>query len=99
MTTSLTPPAWIEPDSPPRWLRLDDGRMVASWERVVSAAVWIAREDDLSPDGQTLPGDTTIHVEQGLDGMTPDAVRELATALLDAAWLVENGALSSTEAA
>lgn len=85
---TISAPGWIEPDSPPRWLRLADGRTVAAWERMVSAAVWIAREDVLAPDGRTTPGETTIHVEQGLDGMRPDVARRLAAELLTAAATV-----------
>ena len=40
----------------PRWDWLPDGRMVVQNERIISDAVWLAREDAQHPDGTTTPG-------------------------------------------
>ncbi len=72
---------------PPRWLRLADGRMVATHERIISAAVWIAREDELHPEGRMTPGAVTIHIdaEEPLDAA---GAQRLAADLLEAAELL-----------
>jgi hypothetical protein len=73
-------PDWMDPDSPPRWLRLADGRTVITWERVVSATVWLAREDGIGTDGRSVAGPTTIHVAEHQDGLTPTEAAELVDA-------------------
>jgi hypothetical protein len=60
---NVTPPAWTEPGAQPELLHLNGGRLVFTWERIVNAAVWIAREDGITPDGQMVAGPTTIHIE------------------------------------
>ena len=90
MTTQsvTTAPAWHEPDSPPRWLRLTDGRLVATWERILSAAAWIARWDDIDQSsGRIRPGETTISIDAGHTVVNLDAAgaRRLAVELLAAA--------------
>jgi hypothetical protein len=43
--STLTPPVWVTPDTQPECLRLADGGLVFTWQRHVSAAVWIGRVD------------------------------------------------------
>jgi hypothetical protein len=78
-------------DTPPRWLRLDDGRMVATHERIISDAVWLAREDDLLPDGRMRAGPVTIHLDAP-DTLDAAGARALAAGLVEAAELAEHHA-------
>jgi hypothetical protein len=59
--------------------------------------VWIAREDDLDPDGGTLPwpGD---HPRRPPDGPDAAAARRLAAELLSAAGLAELGPITRPSA-
>lgn len=68
-------------------LHLTEGRMVATYERIVSSAVWIAREHDLD-GGQARPGTITIHIPHQ-DALNAAGTRRLAAELLAAAELAE----------
>jgi hypothetical protein len=63
----------------------DGGGGIYSWERIVSAAVWIAREDRIE-DGRMLPGEATIHVDHQ-DALDAVGARRLAAELVAAAEL------------
>jgi len=86
-TTAALVPPWCEPGTrPDRSLVSDGGGGTLSWERIISAAVWAAREDRIE-DGRMLPGETTIHVDHQ-NALDPAAARRLAAELLAAAELV-----------
>lgn len=89
-------PDWIEPDAAARWLRLADSRTVITWERIVSAAVWLAREDSIYADGRSVAGPTTIHVGEPQDGLTLTEAAELAADLLTATELAESSLMYGT---
>jgi hypothetical protein len=69
----------------PQLLRLTNGRLVITHERIVSATVWLAREDHLD-DGRTVSGETSIHVDCQ-EGLDPVAAHRLAAELVAAAEL------------
>jgi hypothetical protein len=87
-TAALVPPWWCEHGTRPDCSLLSEGGGgIYGWERIVSAAVRIAREDRIE-DGRMLPGEATIRVDhQGpLDTV---AARRLAAELLAAAELAD----------
>lgn len=57
---AIVPPAWGEPGALPDWTFQNDG--FCSWERLISATVWIAREDTIE-GGRALAGPSTIHID------------------------------------
>jgi hypothetical protein len=85
--STVTPPAWAQPGAQAEVLRLTDGRTILAWEGLVSAAVWLAREDGIGTDGRSVAGPTTIHVAEHQNGLTSAAAAELAADLLAAAAL------------
>jgi hypothetical protein len=85
-TTAAFVPPWCEHGTrPDRSLLGEGGGGIYSWERIVSAAVRIAREDRIE-DGRLLPGEATIHVDHQ-DPLDPVAALRLAAELLAAAEL------------
>jgi hypothetical protein len=85
-TTAAFVPPWCEHGTRPDCSLLSEGGGgIYSWERIVSAAVRIAREDRIE-DGRLLPGEATIHVDHQ-DPLDPVAALRLAAELLAAAEL------------
>jgi hypothetical protein len=82
--SNATPPAWVAPDATPDYSLLCDG--VLSWERLVSAAVWVDRVDTVA-DAGVQPGPDRIHVDCPEAGVDAAAARSLAAELLAAAEL------------
>lgn len=68
--STLTPPAWTEPGAQPELLQLADGRILFTWARTVSDAVWIVCEDDVDP---IVAGPTRVHVAETASRRTPRA--------------------------
>ena len=83
-------PPWCNPGAAPEWTILGDDSLIVSWERIMSEAVWVSREDAVE-DGRVVPGVTRIHVEirEGIEGIDPASARRLAAELLAAADLAE----------
>jgi len=83
--SAMTSPTWAT--MPAELLTLADGRSVYSWERTLSADVWIAREDRIESDGSTTAGTATVHAVSTPEGLDLDAARKLAADLLAAVEL------------
>ena len=87
-TTAALVPPWCEHGTRPDCSLLSEsGGGIYAWVRIVSAAVWIAREDRID-DGRMLPGKATIHVDHQ-DPLDTVAARRLAAELLAAAELAD----------
>lgn len=86
--TTLTAPTWAELDGRGDHLHLADGALIFTWERIVSPAVWLSREDRVT-DGRVTPGVTTVNVDAGhaVFELDAEAARLLAAELLEAAAL------------
>ena len=88
-----TPPAWCEPGATGEWQQLVKGGAVYAWTRDVRADMWITCEDRIEA-GRVLRSAPRIHVDQsqwiGDDGIDPATARQLGSALVAAADLLDN---------
>jgi hypothetical protein len=70
-----TPGVWTE-----SWTRLPDGGLAHQFEYVVSARVWLGREDRVGDDGVAVPGPMRIYID-GENGEAAARALNIATVL------------------